>query len=286
MKLILLFVQLILYQTIKVICCLEKFNLFRKTDFLTSFISILKLKVIKADMIFEIKLIEYKNPAGKTYLDSACGPPDSVEARADSQPCQTGFLMCLVDLPFRNPQNCSLGDVSTSVLGTANVIRFNSVKDTSKYIYQFAIEKLPAEGLGMMIEVRDYWDSNSWGPVDFYTSTLADVPLATRGRDSKSLKYNVKEFRSLFGHKTTLRVETRLYCARNFFGKNCETFCNEAENESYSCDTETGELVCKEGFVGRFCQIRKSMFLPILFSPTKLTHTVWLSLNWVIFDLS
>jgi hypothetical protein len=109
----------------------------------------------------------------------------------------------------------------------------------------------------MMIEVRDYWEANSWGPVDFYTSTLADVPLTTKVQDPRSVLYHVKEFKSLFNHKTTLRVQARLFCAENYFGKSCETFCNEEENESYRCDLETGAMVCKQGFIGKFCQIRK-----------------------------
>ncbi len=107
------------------------------------------LRRAQGELVLEIKLIEYKNPDGRTYLDMACGPPntktvstDSLESKAAPKPCQTGFLICLVDLPFRNPQNCSLGDVSTPVLGSTNTMDFNQSDD--KYTYQFPIEQLPS----------------------------------------------------------------------------------------------------------------------------------------------
>lgn len=46
-----------------------------------------------------------------------------------------------------------------------------------------------------------------------------------------------------------------MYCANNYYGKNCETFCNVTDYNR--CDPETGALICNEGFIGEDCQIRK-----------------------------
>lgn len=62
----------------------------------------------------------------------------------------------------------------------------------------------------MMIEVRDYdKDAISWEPLDFYTSTLADVPLTSSRTSGNS--YTVKKrFTSLFKHNSTLAVESKV----------------------------------------------------------------------------
>lgn len=88
-----------------------------------------------------MKLIEYNNPTNRTYSDKNCGGDELIPAD-----CKTGFLFCLVDLPFRNPQNCSLGDFTTPVLG-GNKILFSeksSSNDETTYSYKFSIDKLPS----------------------------------------------------------------------------------------------------------------------------------------------
>jgi hypothetical protein len=84
-------------------------------------------------MIFEIKLIEFQNPSNKTYSNKQCSTKQNI--------CNTGFLFCLIDLPFRNPQNCTLGDHITPVLGS-NSIKFSEASNNS-YTYQFNIKQMP-----------------------------------------------------------------------------------------------------------------------------------------------
>ena len=65
----------------------------------------------------------------------------------------------------------------------------------------------------MMIEVRDYWTNSTWGPVDFYTSALADVPLSLKSLDAA---YKVKKhFTSLFNHNSSLIVQSQVLAALN-----------------------------------------------------------------------
>ena len=87
-------------------------------------------------MIFEIKLLEFQNPSNKTYTNKPCS-----SKLADQSICNTGFLLCLIDLPFRNPQNCTLGDYITPILGS-NSIKFS--ESNKNYTYQFSIKQLPA----------------------------------------------------------------------------------------------------------------------------------------------
>lgn len=86
-------------------------------------------------MIFEIKLIEFQNPTNRTYSNKLCS--NKIE---NENICNTGFLFCLIDLPFRNPQNCTLGDHITPILG-GNSITFS--QDITNYTYQFLIRQLP-----------------------------------------------------------------------------------------------------------------------------------------------
>ena len=64
------------------------------------------------------------------------------------------------------------------------------------------------QGIGMMIEVRDYESKEKWEPIDFYTSALADVPLSIK---SSNTTYTVrKKFSSLFNHNSTLKIQSKV----------------------------------------------------------------------------
>lgn len=95
-------------------------------------------------MIYEMRLIEFNNPSNRTYSNKNCGGPGG----GGGGGCKTGFLFCLVDLPFRNPQNCSLGDFTTPVLGS-NSIQFNLFDRNNSY--KFPIHKLPSVSLTKII---------------------------------------------------------------------------------------------------------------------------------------
>jgi hypothetical protein len=113
-----------------------------------------------------------------------------------------------------------------------------------------------------MIEVRDNYQKDKWDSIDFYTSTLADVPLSSRLINSTLVV--VKKFSSLFKHNSTLLVKSRLFCAKNYFGAQCEKYCDESTNNIYyECEPLTGEKICKNGFLGQDCQIRKPFFVNI-----------------------
>ena len=94
-------------------------------------------------MIFEMKLLEFSNPLNRTYSNKPCG------INSQENQCDTGFLFCLVDLPFRNPQNCSLGDYTTPVFG-GNHIKFTP-NATQNFTYVFKIKKLPSVSLILFI---------------------------------------------------------------------------------------------------------------------------------------
>ncbi len=209
------------------------------------YIATLLTTSVNCGMIFELQLIQFSNPSSTTYLNEPCYKKD----------CQMGLLLCLVDLPFRNPQNCSLGDMITPVLTSKSSDSLNS----SNTNYKFTIDELPPDGIGMMIEVRDYWNTSVWNHIDFYTSTLADVPL-------DALMPTTKVFSSLFNHNSTLEATLKLYCEQNYYGKNCQVFCEPGPN--YVCDKLSGMFVCDKGFTGELCQIRELIYLFLLLFKT------------------
>ena len=84
--------------------------------------------------------------------------------------------------------------------------------------------------MGMMIEVRDMYDENEadkWDSIDYYTSTLADVPLLSSpsgtlnsnangynrntNPNTNSSMFTRKTFVSLFGHNSSLTVKARVF---------------------------------------------------------------------------
>jgi hypothetical protein len=62
--------------------------------------------------------------------------------------------------------------------------------------------------MGMMIEVRDYFEKNRWDSIDFYTSTLADVPLSLK--TSPSVITVTKRFTSLFKYNSSLVIKAKV----------------------------------------------------------------------------
>lgn len=90
-----------------------------------------------------MKLIEYNNPLNRTYTNKKCGGDSAINSAIDPA-CQTGFLFCLVDLPFRNPQNCSVGDYTTPVLGGNRIVFNQNGSSNNSYTYKFSISKLPS----------------------------------------------------------------------------------------------------------------------------------------------
>lgn len=89
-----------------------------------------------------MELIQFRNPSTKTYLNEECGSPSSSSNSNEKPTCNIGFLFCLVDLPFRNPQNCSLGDFATPVLTTNSFMNFGE-SSAENYSYKFKLKELP-----------------------------------------------------------------------------------------------------------------------------------------------
>jgi hypothetical protein len=102
-------------------------------------------------MVLEMSLVEFNNPLNRTYTQKPCA------SKGDA--CQTGFLFCLVDLPFRNPQNCALGDHVTPHLG-GNRINFEELTaagselaaQNNNYSYTFKFVGIPPVNLSNSIK--------------------------------------------------------------------------------------------------------------------------------------
>jgi hypothetical protein len=69
--------------------------------------------------------------------------------------------------------------------------------------------------MGMMIEVRDYYEKDRWDSIDFYTSTLADVPLSLKS--SSTIMTVVKKFTSLFKYNSSLLIRAKVSKALLYF---------------------------------------------------------------------
>lgn len=61
---------------------------------------------------------------------------------------------------------------------------------------------------------------------------------------------------------TSLKVEYRVTCDANYYGKGCENFCRPRDDSfgHYTC-SQTGEIVCHAGWTGDYCEKRKYFYL-------------------------
>ena len=89
-----------------------------------------------------MSLIRFDNPLNTTYSNKTCG---GGYKKNTSRECRVGFLFCLVELPFSNPQNCSLGDHSTPRPLGSNHIDFANLSQREQQLttYTFPMRHVP-----------------------------------------------------------------------------------------------------------------------------------------------
>lgn len=194
-----------------------------------------------AEVTLSLRLLHYKNRNGLTYENRPCDTRLEHDINEDGR-CDTGFLFCLVNLPFRNPHNCTLGDYLTGFVG-ADDIHFVNIdqqfprtlppapnkQQRSSHISlwfqptiyfrfpypqvgcptraSFVTVSLPKTGIGLIVEVFDIDDKHNQtihDSVDFYGRTLLDLKLY-RSRDMAQQQRIY--LRSLFGSYTNLTAD-------------------------------------------------------------------------------
>ncbi len=123
-------VVFIILQLYSKVCVNQDFKIPKKAivHFFYFFCLVKIKKQTNCDMIFEMKLNDFKNPTNRTYLNNYC---------FQKTDCNIGFVFCLIDLPFRNPQNCTLGDYTTPVIGKNDV---SFAEASNNFTYQFTIK--------------------------------------------------------------------------------------------------------------------------------------------------
>jgi hypothetical protein len=73
-----------------------------------------------SEVTLSLRLLHYKNRNGLTYENRPCDTRLEHDINRDGR-CDTGFLFCLVRLPFQNPHNCTLGDHFTGFVGADDI---------------------------------------------------------------------------------------------------------------------------------------------------------------------
>lgn len=82
-------------------------------------------------MTLALRLLHYKNRNGLTYENRPCDTRLEHDINRDGR-CDTGFLFCLVHLPFQNPHNCTLGDHFTGFVGGDDIHFINIDQQISR----------------------------------------------------------------------------------------------------------------------------------------------------------
>jgi hypothetical protein len=77
------------------------------------------------EVTLAIRLLHYINRNGLTYENRPCDTRLEYDINRDGR-CDTGFLFCLVRLPFQNPHNCTLGDHFTGFVGADDIYFVNN----------------------------------------------------------------------------------------------------------------------------------------------------------------
>ncbi|CAF3647199.1 unnamed protein product [Rotaria sordida] len=229
------------------------------------------LKLSLSEVTLSLRLLHYKNRNGLTYENRPCDTRLEHDINRDGR-CDTGFLFCLVHLPFQNPHNCTLGDHFTGFVGgddihfinidqqlqRRSILSINKKRQRSSLIslwFQPTIYfhfNYPKTGIGLIVEVFDIDDNNNQtihDSIDFYGRTLTDLKLY---RSVELAQPQRIYLRSLFGTYTNLTVDFLLYCSPNYYGNDCEIFCSPNE-QGYECDLNTGQKICKHGYFGQDC---------------------------------
>lgn len=85
------------------------------------------LQLSFSEVTLAIRLLQYKNRNGLTYENRPCDTRLDHDINRDGR-CDTGFLFCLVPLPFQNPHNCTLGDYFTGFVGADEIFFVNVEK--------------------------------------------------------------------------------------------------------------------------------------------------------------
>ncbi|CAF4495240.1 unnamed protein product [Rotaria socialis] len=229
------------------------------------------LKLSLGEVTLSLRLLHYKNRNGLTYENRPCDTRLEHDINLDGR-CDTGFLFCLVQLPFQNPHNCTLGDHFTGFVGAddihfinidqhlqrrSSVSNYKKIQRSSlisvwfqpKINFQF---NYPKTGVGLIVEVFDIDDVKNQtihDSIDFYGRTLNDLKLY---RSIEVAQPQTIYLRSLFGTYTNLTVDFVLYCSKNYYGDDCETFCSPNE-QRYECDVNTGVKICRHEYFGQDC---------------------------------
>ncbi|CAF0990390.1 unnamed protein product [Didymodactylos carnosus] len=221
---------------------------------------------LEGEVTLGLRLIHYKNRHGQTYENRPCDIKIQHDVNRDGR-CDTAFLFCLVELPFQNPHNCTLGDYFTGFVG-ADDIHFINIDDNDTHIRPYMQQrshttslwflptiyfkfKYPKNGIGLIVEVFDVDDLQNQmfhDSIDFYGRTLLDIRLST-SKQTAQLQHIV--LRSLFGSYTNLTVDFSLYCSENYYGHDCNTYC--IGNDRYTCDLQLGKKLCNKGYFGQDC---------------------------------
>ena len=81
-------------------------------------------KLSLGEVTLAVRLLQYKNRNGLTYENRPCDTRLEHDINRDGR-CDTGFLFCLVPLPFQNPHNCTLGDHFTGFVGADEIFFVN-----------------------------------------------------------------------------------------------------------------------------------------------------------------
>ncbi|KRT85748.1 EGF domain-containing protein [Oryctes borbonicus] len=182
--------------------------------------------------VFELRLLSYTNEAGKSDIGKCCSGINGANAECDPSSCQTRFRVCLKEYQVKidTASPCTFGDVITSPEedGYANPIRIP---------FDFTWPS----SFSLIVEA---WDGNLTKPdvlIRLTTQTWLEVSQKWTPSENKTSSYNLK-------------VEFRVTCDVNYFGKGCENLCRPRDDNfgHFTC-SPTGERVCLAGWQGDYC---------------------------------
>ena len=161
----------------------------------------------------------------------------------------TGCLRSSLKSSTSSSSICDVGEFTAKEFIDQNNITFTdtSLSPTLKNPIVFKFDQQWTGSLNVALESNDLDRADSLELIDSYKTVVSPATPAKSRVDSSSVVH------TLHGNVSSITFSLKVYCAQNFYGPACGTFC-EATDNRYTCN-DNGTKVCHRHWYGENCSV-------------------------------
>lgn len=142
---------------------------------------------------------------------------------------------------------CDVGEFTTKEFIDQNNITFsNKLSPSLNNPIIFEFEEKWKDNLHVTLDSHDLDRGDTLELIDSYTTMVSTRP-------AKSSVVSHPVVHTMYGNVSTIVFSLKVYCAKDFYGTTCETFC-EATSNRYTC-SDNGYKVCNQHWYGNNCSL-------------------------------